>query len=480
MSDPEPRVRRDVQSLIAEGPSGLKVLEDYATAISAMKAIDADAGPGDPTDPRSWRFQAAIHGFPGLAASLGHPRHWGSCRHNSWFFLPWHRVYLFYFESMIQFHVGDPTWALPYWDYTKVGDEAARILPEPFRSPTTGNELFTSRRDPRINDERAPQPLPARLCDARDALQLGDFAIDPASAAGSFAGGVVDDATPNQRAIGSLEGIPHGVVHGLVGGATGLMSQFETAGLDPVFWLHHCNLDRLWEVWIAKWGADLLPTDTAWLDTEFELFDSDGNRASKRIGDILATPNLGYIYESVDQPAGTLGPDPSLELAPAPVVMGEPELLGATSGVDLSKRAAVGIELAASEPGEAAVAGADAAPTRWFLRVEDIVGREPTVAAYDVYIDLPGEATGIDHPDLRVGSIPSFGIPEASDPDAEHGGAGITATFDITAAVATLIERDDLVFDPAKVTVHIVPVGLAGQHDEGGDLRAGRISIYAG
>ena len=474
------RVRRDVQSLIDEGPSGMKVLEGYATAITAMKAIDTAAGPGNPTDPRSWRFQAAIHGFPGVTASLRHPKHWGSCRHNSWFFLPWHRVYLFYFESMIQFHLDDPTWALPYWDYTKIDDEPARILPKPFRSPTTGNELFTSQRDSRVNDETSPEPLIAGLCDARDALRLGDFATDPASAAGSFAGGVVDDVTPNQRALGSLELTPHGQVHGLVGGASGLMSRFETAGLDPVFWLHHCNLDRLWEVWIAKWGADLLPTDDAWLDTEFEVFDSDGNKASKRIGDILATPNLGYVYESIDQPAGTLGPDPLRELAPAPVVMGEPELLGATSGIDLSTRAAVGIELTPTEPVKAAVAGEDVPPLRWFLRVEDVVGREPTVAAYDVYIDLPDDATGIDHPDLRVGSIPSFGIPEASDPDGDHGGTGITVTFEITAAVATLTERDDLVFDPSKVTVHIVPVGLAGQHDEGGDLHAGRISIYAG
>lgn len=474
------RVRRDVQSLIAEGPTGMKVLEDYATAIGAMKAIDAAAGPGDPTDPRSWRFQAAIHGFPGLAASLDDPRHWGSCRHNSWFFLPWHRVYLFYFESMIQSHLGDPTWALPYWDYSKVGDESSRILPEPFRSPTTGNELFTPERDARVNDEHAPQPLVADLCDARTALQLGDFAIDGATPSGSFGGGVVDDVTPNQQALGSLEGVPHGVVHGLVGGASGYMSLFETAGLDPVFWLHHCNLDRLWEVWIAKWGADRLPTDVAWLDTEFAFFDGDGSKASRRIGDILDTANLGYVYESIDQPAGTLGPDPLGERAAARVVMGEPELLGATSGVDLSRRAAVGVELAATEPVKAALAGGGAEPVRWFLRVEDIVGREPTVAAYDVFIDLPGDATGVDHPDLRVGSIPSFGIPEASDPSAEHGGAGITVTFEITAAVATLTERDDLVFDPSKVTVHIVPVGLAGQHDHGGDLHAGRISIYAG
>jgi hypothetical protein len=59
------RVRRDVQSLPAWGDSGRKVLEDYARGIEAMRK--RDNGPGDPKDPLSWRFQAAIHGFPGLS-----------------------------------------------------------------------------------------------------------------------------------------------------------------------------------------------------------------------------------------------------------------------------------------------------------------------------------------------------------------------------------------------------------------------------
>jgi hypothetical protein len=29
----------------------------------------------------------------------------------------------------------------------------------------------------------------------------------------------------------------------------GFMGAFNSAGLDPLFWLHHCNIDRLWEVW---------------------------------------------------------------------------------------------------------------------------------------------------------------------------------------------------------------------------------------
>ena len=59
----EPRVRRDVQSLIDEGPSGMKVLEDYATAIAKMRAIDDEAGPGLPTDRAAGAFRRRSTAF---------------------------------------------------------------------------------------------------------------------------------------------------------------------------------------------------------------------------------------------------------------------------------------------------------------------------------------------------------------------------------------------------------------------------------
>lgn len=270
-------------------------------------------------------------------------------------------------------------------------------------------------------------------------------------------------------------------MHGLVGGDAGLMGAFETAGLDPIFWCHHCNLDRMWEVWIAKWGAARLPTDTAWLDTEFRFFDSGGDEAAKRIRDILETPNLGYVYESTTQPRDTPGPDPLQELAaPEPAPMAEPELLGAATGVDFSSRTSVEVELAPNDRVAAAAAGDESVAPRWFLRVEDVAGKAPKAPAYHVYVNLPEGASGAEHPELRAGSIASFGIPEATDPDAEHGGIGITDTFEITGVVAKLVEGADTQFDPAKVTVHVVPVGLKGELDDGGDVRAGRISVYAG
>jgi hypothetical protein len=43
----------------------------------------------------------------------------------------------------------------------------------------------------------------------------------------------------------TLEGI-HDSVHVWVGGTMGFIA---TAPADPIFWMHHCNIDRLWWTW---------------------------------------------------------------------------------------------------------------------------------------------------------------------------------------------------------------------------------------
>ena len=39
-------------------------------------------------------------------------------------------------------------------------------------------------------------------------------------------------------------------------GVGGWMSAFATAAQDPIFWLHHANIDRLWEAWLALGDPD--------------------------------------------------------------------------------------------------------------------------------------------------------------------------------------------------------------------------------
>ncbi|MDQ3934455.1 MAG: tyrosinase family protein [Actinomycetota bacterium] len=473
------RVRRDVQSLLAEGDTGRKVLDDYARAITAMR--ERDSGTGPPSDPLSWRFQAAIHGLEGVPRSVNHPKFWSSCRHNSWFFLPWHRLYLLEFERIVQLHLGDDTWSLPYWDYTKPDDESARLLPEPFRVPQEGNALWTAQREPNVNDPERPAPVPWEYADATGALKARAFTRDGDDPATTFAGGVVQDVIPVHRARGSLEGIPHGMVHGVVGGQDppGLMSDFATAGLDPIFWLHHANIDRLWDVWIRTWGAGAMPSTDNWRSAKFRLFGPDGEIDERATGDLLVSENLGYEYESTEprRPAGPRvrgRPDTEEERAPVP-----PKLVGAATEIPFSGRADVDIELTPPRGMRTLTRAASReTPDRWYLRVEDIVGARPTVPAYDVYVNVPEGERASDHPELRAGGVASFGIREASQPDSEHGGQGLTDVFDITDLVAELFDGKG--WDPSALKVTVVPASVAGEVEEGGDVRAGRISVYAG
>jgi tyrosinase len=47
----------------------------------------------------------------------------------------------------------------------------------------------------------------------------------------------------------SIESI-HNQIHGMVGGS-GHMAYIPFSAFDPIFWLHHCNIDRLFAIWSA-------------------------------------------------------------------------------------------------------------------------------------------------------------------------------------------------------------------------------------
>src|SRR5258708_26244257 len=78
-------------------PAGAPVVQAYKDAVAAMKALPA-------ADPRNWIRQAEIY--------LQHsPR-------GNWYFLPWHRAYLAYFEKICRQLSDYPQFALPYWNWS--------------------------------------------------------------------------------------------------------------------------------------------------------------------------------------------------------------------------------------------------------------------------------------------------------------------------------------------------------------------------
>src|ERR1041384_3880712 len=110
-------VRRNLGNMTASDP----VLQAYRRAIKAMKALPA-------SDPRSWSYQAAIHGTTVTPAQTA----WNTCQHGAQFFWSWHRMYLYWFERIVRKMAGDcePCWSLPYWDWSS---PTQRKIPAPFR-----------------------------------------------------------------------------------------------------------------------------------------------------------------------------------------------------------------------------------------------------------------------------------------------------------------------------------------------------------
>ncbi len=89
----------------------------------------------------------------------------------------------------------------------------------------------------------------------------------------------------------SLNG-PHGGVHIDVGGD---MGSFAGAGFDPIFYLHHCNVDRVWAQW-QNTHPGPQPANEASL--ELEPFNKPYSADWKTGADFATTDQLGYRYSN--------------------------------------------------------------------------------------------------------------------------------------------------------------------------------------
>lgn len=480
--------RRDIWSLSRDS-EWHPVIAWYAQAIAHLQAI-ADEG-----DPRNWTYLANIHGsFAERSDWPAGVQDWNSCQHGSWFFLPWHRVYLHHFETIVRQTVealgGPLDWALPFWNYNP-NDPQTLSLPPAFRTANAppelsselagANPLFVSQRRPAINEGAPLDPGDVELAGWTSWFST-DSPVVP-----SF-GGPRTGRTHMGPAAGQLETEPHGVIHVRVGGTSppGFMSGFETAGLDPIFWLHHANIDRLWEVWRAEAGHDN-PTDSGWLNQSFD-FGHGATLTSLTAGEVTDTmvPPLRYRYEGVVAPAmAARGPG-------IPGIAGEegrdeeeivdtgppPELIGATDEPVQLGRAVSEVQLPVRPPRRPLGIDAPAAPSKYYLALENVTGSGLGAGTYGVYVDLPEGASPTEYQDRRVGSISTFGVPERSRSDEANDGSGVTYPFDVTDIVRRLTDSGE--WDPNALRVAIIPdeAEEADSDAEASDVQVGRIGLY--
>ncbi len=470
------------------------------------------------SEPTSWRFYASMHGIDQqlwqqlgqLSSSEPMPtktaikRYWKQCQHGSWYFLPWHRGYLLAFEANIRDAViklgGPEDWALPYWNYFKPKQSK---LPPAFASPKwpdgqDDNPLFVQERYGPNSDGNVHVPVTEVNLNA---MSEPDFAGVPSGGSPGF-GGVDTGFEHGGRVHGGIETQPHDWVHGLVGGSDpqnqqvpGLMSDPDTAGLDPIFWLHHANIDRLWEVWRRNPPTHVDPSDANWIkgpanigERAFLMPMPTGKSWKYTPGEMTDLSRLAYTYDDLSSVATKQQGQRLLRLgasaAAAEAAKGATvpsgknvELMGANreslritgSDARTSVQLDSGVRRKLSQS-LAMVAGA--APDRVFLNLENVRGLVDSTA-FNVYVGLPEGANPADHPERLAGSIALFGVRKASLADDEHAGQGLTFVLDITNIVDELHLNNAL--DVDTLPVRIVPVKPVADDAQ---VTIGRVSIF--
>lgn len=176
----------------------------YTSFLRAVTRMKANTNANSPS---SWAYWTNVHV--------------NYCPHNVAYFLAWHRSYLYYFEQQLRTESGDSSLALPYWNYYKYP-----ILPAEFTDPAN-RPLYVQR--VRTN--------------VYNALTLAPFA----SSVWNFQRGTTNAFEPQ------FESAPHNPVHNLIGNVMATMRSPD----DPIFYLHHANVDRLWHAWALPDGKGI-------------------------------------------------------------------------------------------------------------------------------------------------------------------------------------------------------------------------------
>ncbi|KAF2877846.1 hypothetical protein BDV95DRAFT_479733 [Massariosphaeria phaeospora] len=241
---------------------------------------------------------AGIHGRPyipwdGVNAVDGGGG--GYCTHGSNIFLPWHRPYLALFEeilylnarqAVLEFPDGElknrynnalTTFRMPYWDWAAAPPAGEGVMPWSVQRPTISvvlpngtatipNPLFSYTFRPISRDDFVDSPwttFPSTLRDpssneANAASRNDLVALELDRMRSNLQSRVYNvlalqhnytEISNDRRPGDSIESI-HDVLHNTLG-SDGHMSYLAYSAYDPIFWLHHTNVDRIFAIWQA-------------------------------------------------------------------------------------------------------------------------------------------------------------------------------------------------------------------------------------
>lgn len=318
-------VRKSVTALTAEEKA------DFVTALHRLKTTPSPEG----DEVGNWYDHFVASHMRKLVCYTDEPGQ-GGYGHNGPDLITWHRQYMLEFEAAMTSVMGKPM-AIPYWDYTDAAsvdvvladdfmgpagdpDNGYYVMSGPFKygewrlnvkgfeSTNPGQFNYLVRAIGTVAEElpSAEEVQQALLRPHYDAAPWGvatsqdtsfrSFVDGMVSATGSFC----DGGAINVKDISAA--LLHGTVHMWVGGKTaegygGSMADTVTSPNDPIFWLHHANIDRIAESW--------------WSLNDYEYLPISGGPRGTNLGDrmwpygithqdvAVPTAELGYTYDAL-------------------------------------------------------------------------------------------------------------------------------------------------------------------------------------
>ena len=339
---PHKHVRRSVVDLRNNHPA------EFGRFVMALKALEesedwfricgihgntfkpADAGVFCPTDPEVVE----------VVAQTGEPVY---CKHRVYPFIAWHVPYIYQFELMLNKYNASENKAyiaLPYLDLTDftqdltflntpvlviLFDGVEKIVANPLSTvlarfyDLSGNCVPVQRNGyltPTNEEQRLTlHTVRKQLINTQFSKTYEEFSSKPVR---------LSEMKPGADFIGTPLETPHNTCHDVLGGEGGNMSDITISAFDPLFWLHHCNMDRFYYNWMsmqtdgftksfvtiqdttrAASHAPFFPTDTAMLGTDPTTYGygwMNNTGAYQVLNDTLHLEKFPYTYEQIRIP----------------------------------------------------------------------------------------------------------------------------------------------------------------------------------
>lgn len=520
----QPYIRKEAHS-----PEAQEDIKSLKNALDRMRNMPCG-------NPLSWYYQGAIHWVPTgdkeikyldgtykICPSYNKVNHklqkaWDDCAHFDMLvpeykkysqdlaqrnFLVWHRLYVYHFENIVRALSGDENFALPYWRYINLNstnDNPGNIdltMPGAFRvGDAKNNSLFE---EGRFSKLKQGEKIENKFVD--DILVKGAVDINNNSSFQDFSK-KLENSIHNQmhNYIGTGLPTPHAdqknkfnqIFNGVFNGAndgvgTGLMTEVQSAGFDPIFWMHHGNIDRLWDQWTNESKTYVTLQDlcenseckNGQHNLEYKFFDPevlpDGTITSKEVNYSLTEAidkiyKLGYRYDDTPMVPPPLPKQKRLlaevrqaSKSPTPLAIQEVgKVVSSNRSVDLQLPMKPQME---TELRRLRTANSTEQVTKGYTLDIDVTYTGRPYSSYDVFLNLPNRESKNDIDTYFAGSISFFVLPSAKP---------VTKTFqfDITDELVLQLEKQG---EEINNKLSVLIEKATGPEDE--SLKIERISL---